>query len=91
MAETQKFMGRNQLIDRLAAQMGSKDAAIKQLIQRGHLKPDGKTFTAEGAARNAMTSAERAKDRAAKATGKDVKQFVYDPRTNVAHLKRKIK
>lgn len=53
---TQKFMGRGQLIDRLAAQMGSKDAAVSMLIKRGHLKPDGKTFTPEGAARNRMTA-----------------------------------
>ena len=91
MTETQKFMGRYQLIDWLAAQMGSRDAAIKQLMQRGHLKPDGRTFTPEGAARNSMTAAERAKDRAAKAAGKDAKQFIYDPKTNAAHLKRKIK
>ena len=35
MAETQKFMGRNQLIDRLSAQVGSRDSAIKILQQRG--------------------------------------------------------
>ena len=89
MNETQKFMGRNQLIDRLSAQMGSKDAAIKMLQQRGHLKPDGKTFTAAGAALNAMTAAERAKDRAATKLGKDPSQFIYNPKTNVAQLKRR--
>ena len=45
---TQKFMGRNQLIDRLAAQVGNRDSAIKILQERGHLKADGKTYTAEG-------------------------------------------
>lgn len=53
---TQKFMGRNQLIDRLAAQVGNRDTAVKILQQRGHLKADGKTFTPEGAKRNAMTA-----------------------------------
>lgn len=45
---TQKFMGSNQLIDRLASQVGSKEMAIAILQRRGHLKEDGKTFTAEG-------------------------------------------
>jgi hypothetical protein len=89
MAETQKFMGRNQLIDRLSAQVGSRDSAIKILQQRGHLKPDGKTFTASGAARDAMTAAERAKDRAATKLGKDPSQFIYNPKTNIAQLKRR--
>jgi hypothetical protein len=89
MQETQKFMGRNQLIDRLSAQVGSRDSAIKILQQRGHLKPDGKTFTALGAARNAMTAAERAKDRAATKLGKDPSQFIYNPKTNIAQLKRR--
>jgi hypothetical protein len=39
---TQKFMGSNQLIDRLAAQVGSKGTAIAILIKRGHIKADGK-------------------------------------------------
>ncbi len=89
MAETQKFMGRNQLIDRLSAQVGSRDSAIKILQQRGHLKSDGKTFTASGAARDAMTAAERAKDRAATKLDKDPSQFIYNPKTNIAQLKRK--
>jgi hypothetical protein len=89
MAETQRFMGRNQLIDRLSAQVGSRDSAIKILQQRGHLKPDGKTFTTSGAARNAMTAAERAKNRAATKLGKDPSQFIYNPKTNIAQLKRR--
>ena len=89
MAETQKFMGRNQLIDRLSAQVGSRDSAIKILQQRGHLKPDGKTLTASGTARDAMTAAERAKDRAATKLGKDPSQFIYNPKTNTARLKRR--
>ena len=94
---TQKFMGRGQLIERLTEQMKTqanppadpRGAVIAVLMKRGFLKPDGKTFTPEGAARNNMTAAERAKDRMAKATGKDVDQFVYDPKTNKAVLKRK--
>ena len=45
---TQKFMGRNQLIDRLSAQVGDRDTAISILQKRGQLKADGKTFTAKG-------------------------------------------
>jgi hypothetical protein len=84
---TQKFMGRGQLIDRLTAQMGSRDAAVSMLIKRGHLKPDGKTFTPEGAARNRMTAEERAIDRTATRLRKSTGQFVYDPTTNTAKLK----
>jgi hypothetical protein len=36
---TQKFMGKNQLIDRLSAQVGSKSAALTILKKRGQLKP----------------------------------------------------
>jgi hypothetical protein len=81
---TQKFMGRNQLIDRLAAQVGNRDAAVKILQDRGHLKADGKTYTSEGMKRNMMTAEERAKDRAAKKTGVPTTQFTYNPKTNTA-------
>ena len=86
---TQKFMGRGQLIDRLAAQVGNRESAIKILQERGHLKADGKTLTAEGARRNAMTAEERAKDRAAKRYGRPAKDFKYTAQTNRATLKGK--
>lgn len=85
--ETQKFMGRNQLINRLTSQVGSKALAIKILIKRGHLRPDGKTLTKEGQKRNMMTAEERAKDRAAKEAGRSPSEYVYDRKTNTAHLK----
>lgn len=84
---TQKFMGRNQLIDRLAAQVGNRDAAVKILQDRGHLKADGKTYTYEGMKRNMMTAEERAKDRASKKTGIPATQFTYNPKTNTARRK----
>jgi len=84
---TQKFMGKGQLIDRLAAQMGNRDMAIKTLQDRGHLKADGKTFTAAGAKRNDMTAEERAKDRAVKSQGGTASQFKYNPKTNTARRK----
>ena len=85
---TQRFMGSNQLINRLASQVGSKETAIAILQRRGHLKEDGKTFTEEGLKRNSMTASERAKDRASKRTGvpKDifVNDFIYNEESNTA-------
>jgi hypothetical protein len=81
---TQRFMGAGQMLDRLSAQVGSHDEAVKILIARGHLKADGKTWTEAGAKRNAMTAAERAKDREATRTGLPVSLFHYDPKTNRA-------
>lgn len=79
---TQKFMGRGKLLERLTAQVGSREMAIGILQKRGHLKADGKTYTKEGMKRNAMTAEERAKDRASKYTGKPAKDFKYNPQTN---------
>lgn len=84
---TQKFMGKGQLIDRLAAQVGNRDTAIKLLQDRGHLKADGVTFTAEGMKRNNMTAAERAIDRATKGSNHSKDAYKYDPKTNRAKLK----
>ena len=85
---TQKFMGRNQLIERLSAQVGNRDAAVKILQERGHLKADGKTFTAEGLKRNMMTAEERATDRSAKRLDKKPEAFKYNPKTNRATLRK---
>ncbi len=84
---TQKFMGRGQLVDRLAAQLGDRNKAIEILKKRGHLMADGKTLTPEGMKRNLMTAEERAKDRASKRTGVPIDQLVYDPQTNTAKRK----
>ncbi len=81
-------MGSNQIIDRLSAQVGSKEMAISILKKRGHLKSDGKTFTKEGLKRNSMTASQRAKDRAARKSGKPASDFKYNPRTNSATLKK---
>lgn len=80
---TQKFMGRNQLIDRLSAQVGSRDMALEILKQRGHVNAKGE-LTAAGRARDAMTAEERALDRASKKTGAPKTAFTYDPKTNRA-------
>jgi len=88
--KTQQFLGKGQLINRLAMQVGSRETAIALLQKRGHLKADGKTFTAEGERRNEMTAAERAIDRASKATGKPKGEFSYNPKTNAAKIIRNI-
>jgi hypothetical protein len=85
---TQKFLGRNSLIDRLAAQVGDRDRALGLLRERGHVDAQG-NLTAAGRARDAMTAAERARDRAAKRSGRPADQFQYDPKTNRATLKRR--
>jgi hypothetical protein len=78
---TQKFMGKGQLVDRLAAQVGSRELAISLLKKRGQMTASGK-LTAEGKERNNMTAEERAKDRASKATGEPKGNFSYNPVTN---------
>ena len=86
---TEQFLGSGQLINRLAMQVGSREAAIALLQKRGHLEKDGKTFTAEGARRNEMTAEERAIDRASRATGKPKNYFYYDKSKNSAKLLNK--
>ena len=85
--QTQLFMGRGQLVDRLAKQVGNREMAVDLLIKRGHLKADGKTFTAEGEKRNQMTAAERAIDRESKRLNKSKSDFSYNPKTNTAKIK----
>ena len=85
---SQKFSGRGQLINRLAMQVGDKATAIAILQKRGHLKADGKTLTALGQKRNAMTAEERAKDRASKKFNRPVSDFSYNPKTNSTRIKK---
>ena len=84
---TQKFMGKDQLIKRLTAQVGNKPEAVAILKKRGDLKADGKTFTDKGQKRNKMTAEQRAKDRASKKSGKATKEYAYNPKINTAKLK----
>lgn len=84
---TTKYMGRNQLIKRLTAQVGSEETAMKILRQRGHVDAAG-NLTYEGYKRNAMTAEERAIDRASKKYGRDPDEFVYNPQTNTASLRK---
>jgi hypothetical protein len=85
--ETQKHMGRGELVDRLAAQVGSKGMAIALLKKRGHMDKSGK-LTKKGQKRNNMTAEERAKDRASKQSGKSTSDYKYNKNTNRATLKK---
>jgi hypothetical protein len=84
--KTQQFLGKGQLINRLAMQVGDRAKAISILQKRGHLKADGKTFTAEGARRNEMSAAERSIDRASKRLNRPKNDFTYNPKTNTATI-----
>jgi hypothetical protein len=88
MSETQKFMGSGQLVDRLTAQVGNRETAIKILQHRGQMDAHG-NLTPAGQARNAMTAEERAIDRASKREKHPPKAFKYNPKTNRATLKGK--
>jgi len=86
---TQKFMGANQLLDRLTAQMGGNhEAAIKKLRERGHMDPYSLKLTPAGEARNSMTAEERALDRASKRFRKPPEAFTYNPATNSVRRKK---
>lgn len=84
--QTEEYMGRNQLIDRLAAQVGNRDMAVKILQKRGMLQPGTETLTEKGKLRNAMTAEERAIDRAVKLSGKHKSEYIYNPKTNNVKL-----
>lgn len=91
---TQKFMGRNQLLDRLTEQMRTQKGAPKDpeaaaravLVARKMMTPDGQ-LTELGKQRDAMTAEERAIDRAQKRTGLSKASLTYDAKTNRAFKK----
>jgi len=84
--QTTKYMGKNQLIERLAEQVGDRSMAVKILQKRGMLFPGTENLTEKGMIRDAMTAEERAINRASKLTGRHASEFVYDPKTNRAKL-----
>lgn len=87
MSTTTKFTGRNSIVKRLTAQTGSREMAIDLLRQRGHMEQDSENLTKAGLLRDAMTAAERAKDRASKASGKPASAYSYNVKTNRATTK----
>lgn len=82
----QKFTGKGELIKRLAFQVGSEAAAKTILKRRGQMNEDG-SLTSKGQKRNAMSASERAKDRAAKRSGKPASSYSYDRSNNRAKLR----
>jgi len=83
------------IVDRLTRQLrskgmkGAKSKAYAFLTKAGLIK-NGK-LTAKGKKRNSMTAGQRAKARAAKASGKSVKNYKYNKKTNRATLKKRRK
>ncbi len=75
--ETQKHMGRGELVDRLTAQVRDRGFAIALLKKRGDLTASGE-LTAKGESRNRMTAEERALDRADETSA----TATYNPKTN---------
>ena len=84
--DSQKYMGENQLVKRLASQVGSMKLAVDILKKRGDMTASGK-LTAKGQKRNAMTAEERAIDRASKKSKHSPSEYRYNPLTNRATLK----
>ena len=86
-----------EILDRLVQQLMDKGmdkkrafaVATSSLQKRGVLKKGSQKLTDKGEKRNNMSAAERAKDRAAKRSGKRVSDYKYNNRTNIATLKDK--
>lgn len=82
------------IAERLKRQLASKGVkgaegmAYALLKKNGVLNNKGR-LTSKGKKRQAMGASGRAKDRAAKKSGKSTSQYKYDKRTNRATLKRK--
>ena len=83
------------ILDRLVSQLKAKGMseklayaiATKQLQRSGNLKKGTAKATAKGRVRGNMTPAQRAKQRAAKLSGRPVSDYKYNAKTNRAVLK----
>lgn len=83
------------ILDRLVKQLEAKGMGKSQAFavatnaqqKAGNLKAGSHELTAQGKVRQAMGAAGRAKDRAAKAAGRNTKDYSYASRTNRATLK----
>ena len=84
------------ILERLVSQLRAKGhdqqsayaIATKTLQRSGSLKPGSTEMTAKGKKRSAMGAAGRAKDRAAKASGRKPGDFKYNQLNNTARLKK---
>lgn len=87
------------ILDRLVGQLRRKGmstasanaVARKKLQQAGILKKGSDELTAYGKKRQSMGAAGRAKDRAAKESGRKPNEYKYNAKTNRATLKKKTK
>lgn len=83
------------ILERLVSQLQAKGIkkssayaiATKSLQKAGDLKPGTQKATAKGNKRGSMSPGARAKDRAAKKSGRKKNEFKYDAKTNRATLK----
>ena len=78
--ESQEYLGKGQLVDRLMSQVKSRGFAINILKDRGDLAADG-SLTMDGMERDGMDASERAIDRESKT---DPRELGYDAETNKA-------
>jgi hypothetical protein len=78
--ESQEYLGKGQLVDRLMSQVKSRDFAINILKDRGDMAASG-SLTAKGMERDGMDASERAIDRGSKT---DPRELGYDEETNEA-------
>lgn len=84
------------ILERLVTQLKRKGFGVAQanaiarsrLQQSGVLKKGSDELTKKGKKRQAMGAAGRAKDRAAKASGRKASEYKYNARTNGATLKK---
>ena len=81
------------IYDRLVSQMRAKGAknphaaATAALQKTGNMKKGTRTLTEKGRRRSLMGAGGRAKDRAAKASGRSPSDYKYNAKTNRATLK----
>ena len=78
--ESQEYLGKGQLVDRLMSQVKNRDFAINILKDRGDMAASG-SLTAKGMERDGMDASERAIDRKSQT---DPRELGYDAETNKA-------
>lgn len=80
----------NQLMAKGMMPSQARTTAVSQLQKNGILREGTEQLTEYGAKRNAMSPGERAKDRAAKYSGKhSPSDYDYNRKTNMATLKKR--
>lgn len=83
------------ILDRLVRQLRSRGVkspygmATSILQKNGILKKGTRSLTPKGKKRNSMSPGQRAKSRAAKASGRSPSSYRYNKKTNRARLKKR--